>query len=260
MYTHVRYICYQCPTIGISNSESISGHGISPGSISGDLPTLKGNVEKLSDDAKIRIQRFISVLEYAFQEMDELGSHGPTLKVFTAPEFYFRPKISGVAEKNVYTKEQFEAIYDVLQYTILGEAGAHSKYQNWLILAGTVIWKDGDKFKNTCISLYGGKWIKKEDGNFLDLNKAQPSTIDGVPTDSRTPHFKSDSDQLAHIQPVAGLNVGVEVCLEHALYSNDSSPISWGVLKNLGCTTKCSFCNLSGLLSNHVFYPAPLIS
>ncbi len=125
-YTHVRYIAYYVPTVGKPNADAAPIYGIPPG---GPAEThhfrLRGsaaNLEKFDVsassgalteiqqfylDAKLRIQRLLLALHETREILSEVGGDNRnTLKIFMAPEFYFRPDHADVS----YPAEVYRAI------------------------------------------------------------------------------------------------------------------------------------------------------
>lgn len=78
-YTHIQFIAYECPTFYYTQpGEATSTPLVLP------VRHLQGN------DEKIRVQRFLDVLNWAKNNIKStiLGDSN-TLKIFMTPEFYF---------------------------------------------------------------------------------------------------------------------------------------------------------------------------
>ncbi|WP_424101157.1 hypothetical protein [Moorena producens] len=230
-YTHFRYIAYQVPTVG----QTVGGnaiYGIPAGNIT-NAPTLLGDTGSLSNDARTRVERFIKVM-YAAADRIYLEDNAQTLKIFMAPEFYFRPDNVDVS----YSMQEYRAIKDVLRNTI------SEFFPNWLVIPGTIMWKwdqntvkrpnplNQDVYFNTSLYIYK-KLFQQSTGKVIE--KAQASVIDGIPTGRHG--NPQDSGGLAtnelfigkyqtlpkkqkHKFVINGIICGLEICLEHDLYAN----------------------------------------
>jgi hypothetical protein len=188
-------------------------------------PLLRGEVEKLGKDAKTRVERLINVLKYAHMRITEDDEN--TLKIFMVPEFYFR---SGF-EKGPYTFAQYRAIKSVLRETLADGV----LFKNWLIVAGTIVWKFDQKEISKRISnnpkykiyfntaLFIKPLIKgvKETGT---IEKFKASPIDGISLDDENTMWASkhwpekysgERAKEKHFFNVGTLKLGLEVCMEH---------------------------------------------
>ena len=247
MYTNARYICYQCPTAS-KNPDPV--FGIAPGTITGTLPNLSGNAAlNQFPDALTRVQRFMLALQKAKSEINtRYPREQDVLKVFVAPEFFFRPKNTfqyydsflheTVELNNMYTEEEFEAIKETLTHTIGGTA-TNKPYADWLVFAGTVVWRKeitdtqnlsqnddaGKRYQvsNTCIWIYGGKVVLgTEAAASFEVHKAIASTIDGVPSYSNVTLVRNQLvDLKKHFKTISGMRIGLEICLEHSEYQRN---------------------------------------
>jgi hypothetical protein len=141
MYSHVRYIGYDISTVATlfkvknptSQSDVETVYAIPAGKIKNPprLYGLKDENAKISADAKVRIQRLIGVMLKAADYLSTTDN-SKTLKVFVAPEFYFRPPTSGVA----YSMDEYRRIKNVLRSTV----DNYRTLINWLIVPGTIMW------------------------------------------------------------------------------------------------------------------------
>jgi hypothetical protein len=243
-YTHFRYIAYQVPTVGQSATDAIYRIPV------GTEPTigliLQGPVNDLGNDAKIRVKRFLGVLSQAQYLVERLGGdNAQTLKIFMAPEFYFRPDNTEVS----YTYQQYKAIKDVLRQTI----GGNAVFSDWLVIPGTIMWKwnsstskrpnfwRNNVFFNTAIYIKGNRSHTVE--------KARASNIDGLPTgrhgnttdigiatNEMWTKYYTLAKRQKHKFMIDGVSCGLEVCLEHILpfaLFTDGASYGKGVLKTL---------------------------
>jgi hypothetical protein len=234
-YTHFRYIAYQVPTVG-QDSSGKAIYGIPAGTVV-NPPALKGNVSGLDTDAQARVERLIGTMVAAKNRMKNLKIERPTaLKVFTVPEFYFRPSQTDVS----YTTDQYRAIKDVLRETISQD----NRFSNWLVVIGTIMWawegnttkrptlKGQTVYLNTAVYIKGG-----ETSDFSHtVEKAWASSIDGIPTGRHGGGFTADGNKLAssdtwwvgnvskyqttpkkekHLFVAGGIRFGLDICLEH---------------------------------------------
>lgn len=228
-YSKVRYIGYQVPTIGF-NDNNDTVYGIPPGSIK-TPPKLVDEEGSLSADAKVRVQRLIGAMHRA-RDRILVGDNSQTLKVFIAPEFYFRPNNTEVS----YTMTEFRAIRKVLRDTIAAQEG----FKDWLVIPGTIMWRQTSKDKDigTLTKLTGKAKVYFNTSLFIKrsatsstvssgmIEKCLESTIDGLPTGpgktsaptKYTDYSLSDLDSTKlrrHILKNSGLTIGIEICVEH---------------------------------------------
>lgn len=99
-----------------------------------DLKDVADQLAELSADALRRLKRLIAVAEKALKAQGLEDKDRPnTLKIFMAPEFYFRPKSDG--PQRSYTEAEMKALLAVLKFVF-----AQKKFDNWLLVLGTIIW------------------------------------------------------------------------------------------------------------------------
>lgn len=251
-YTHFRYIAYQVPTVGHNGVNAI--YGIPAGNVN-NPPTLV-SVLGLSPDAKTRVERLIGVIIEAENQLRNLGGdNAHTLKIFMAPEFYFRPDNDIVA----YFYDEYQAIKNALRETIISNV----KFKDWLVIPGTIMWvwdafKDSPKRLNPehdSIYFNTAIYIKRQGLGYESktIEKAQASRIDGIPTGRHykhnpvpvgNPFAKSTDEQWTKYQELSklkkheftinGIRCGLEVCLEHGL---SYAPGTIGLLKSIPSIT-----------------------
>jgi hypothetical protein len=87
----------------------------------------------LSADALSRLMRMIAVAEKAATSLD-IDTARNTLKIFMAPEFYFRPELKGTTSWS-YTLAEKELIEKAL-----GKVFSAKEYESWLFVFGTIVW------------------------------------------------------------------------------------------------------------------------
>lgn len=230
-YTHFRYIAYQVPTVA-SRVNPITGanevkYGIPPGNVT-NPPALAGNVGNLGADARSRVERFYNAMILAYNTI-QAYDNANTLKIFIAPEFYFRPDNLDVS----YTYTQYQAIKDVLRNTIMFD----NRFDDWLIIPGTIMWKQDQSTPKRPLNLldevfFNSSMYLKTEGFVTShvIEKVRASPIDGIPTGrhggSRTspltystdeyyPQYNSFAKRQKHVFTVGGIEFGLEICLEH---------------------------------------------
>lgn len=233
-YTQVRYIGYQISTVGLANP---TVYGIDAGAVN-NPPPLTGVTGDLPADAQVRVERLIGAMLRARSQLGPSDSN-QTLKVFIAPEFYFRPNNTDFA----YSLSEYRAIKDVLRQTITADAG----FDHWLVIPGTIIWKqtgtDTGRRKmdvsDPTHSVYFNTalYIKKSNNPKLKssrvIEKVKASHIDGIPakrfsgSNVNPPDVFAASEEFPkyldrahldkHALKVCGLKIGVEICYEHYL-------------------------------------------
>lgn len=222
-YTHFQYLAYQTPTFGFDSTDGSFLASLAPGDLCDavdDIP-VPDNLG-LSDDAKKRLRRLAAVVEKAHSEL--VGDQDTTLKVFVAPEFYFRPEAA--TNSHTYSQEERSKIL-----VALGLMFKNAKFDHWLIVAGTVIANipvvpvttpKTYYYYNTAIAIKGGTNCK-----LSAIEKQQPSGIDGVPVNggitSNTvaagnykEHFEEWSTKKERLFNVDGVQLGLDICLDHA--------------------------------------------
>lgn len=247
-YTHFQYIAYQVPTVLTDGMTDLPMYGIPVHPLTVDQPRLEGNLSDVSNETQGKIQRIVASMLRA-ESNPKMDRSLNTLKVFTAPEFYFRPSTIQFS----YSCKEYRAIKDILRKTIR----SNLKFCDWLVIPGTIMWTFDDErdsrsgtkpltpadkvFLNSAISIY------LHDVNIIftkKIEKMQASWIDGLPTGRHTgqrpkppvtpSNFSTDEiwpskyndpqKKNKHIFNAGNINIGLEICLEHAQ----------GLLKTLG--------------------------
>ncbi len=210
-------------------------------------PTPHGQVEPSSGAPRIRLddpdlqaraQRLVNVLYWTantFQQLEGMAD-SRTLKVFIAPEFYFRKAsraetdgISFLRDTSFgsYPEEARYALAEVLYAAVQGS----SLFRDWVVVAGTVCsvlpMQEGDprmNLLNTAIMLRGPRAGLDSSVPYILMEKHYISHIDGPPQDwhanldpSTTYSFQLNPDQnLDNLIFWDQMAVGLEVCLDHA--------------------------------------------
>jgi hypothetical protein len=221
-YTHFQYIAYQVPTALYDNTINEVVSGFPPGLECDRIERVR--VLATPGDARTRLRRLAAVVDMAASKVQDCGTNSSTLKVFLAPEFYFRPPVPNEYYKhNTYPREDALAIF-----TAIDSMFAHKDFTDWLIVGGTVLWNNGSLsdlpanprvYMNTAVYVQGGK-----DNGLKFVEKRLASTIDGVPV-AMTPAYTNDPNvrsihsdwdvRKQHIFSVGNVGFGLEVCLDH---------------------------------------------
>jgi hypothetical protein len=249
-YTHFRHIAYQFPTVAVkmvpfgTTTVKRAIFGVNPGKVT-DPPELLGDTQSLDDDARTRIQRLIGVMIKAEEKISRIGDNDNTLKIFTVPEFYFRPDRK---ESLSYNYSEYKAIRNVLEETI----SDHGNFAHWLIIPGTIMWKTDDSspkhapttagdtvYFNSAVYMYfNSLWYAAYDSGKIE--KIEASKLDGIPTGRHAGDFavpgkltpaqkakrKSASEMFPkyltypqkdkHVFMAAGIQFGLDICMEHS--------------------------------------------
>lgn len=232
-YTHFQLIAYEIPTL----------HPVSAGAEYRPIKRLP-IPDRLKDDERIRLRRLAGVVNFASNRVLFEGSDDKhTLKIFMAPEFYFRPiGVSGSVERfeqdigpfDSYSRPAALEIIEVLRGMFKDKG-----FEDWLFIPGTIFWSQPtdprspvehrvvgprapvDCF-NTATIIKGGAGTK-EDTWFHFVHKRQISTIDGAPVENAavlnqdlTPILASWGERKQNYLPLLDFRrFGIEVCLDH---------------------------------------------
>jgi hypothetical protein len=147
MYTSAQLIAYEVPT----------GDGLPAGTCSLEDNKLVEDVQKdevfqsalgkLSDDAKGRVCRMLAVIDLAF------SSNAPSmeknvLKVFMAPEFYFRPRLGDKARS-------YDATDMIAAQQLFRVVFSQAKLRDWLFVAGSLVWNVKGKVASSSATVSG---------------------------------------------------------------------------------------------------------
>lgn len=226
-YTYFQYIAWEVPT-----AEAV-GAGDEPGGREGfpDDP-----VAKLPDDQRIRVDRLYRAAEKALLSIKSSPSDDDkTLKLFMAPEFYFRPAEPGDPSQPFNSYSESEA--NLIKGTVAG-LFAEDRFADWLIVAGTVVWnkpmdwpesldvKIEDKsqelgryyaYYNTAIVTKGGL-----EGPCTFVDKQDVSSTDEIPKGlaaHRHPDLADILGSFYHraraVFEVDNVRFGLEICMDH---------------------------------------------
>ncbi|MCG8433118.1 MAG: hypothetical protein MJA83_03685, partial [Gammaproteobacteria bacterium] len=172
-YEKIQVIAYQIPT-DIPSDPAINFPMKYDPLANTDYPRVPADNEVLSknSDALNRLKLLAQTVNFARTALKEKNNGmevDNTLKIFMAPEFFFRPReVKDPHAPNIelprsYTAEVKTEIVKALRAMFIGDA-----YKNWLIVPGTIVWTTTGK------SLYKGY----EDKNILDGEELQPEDVE----------------------------------------------------------------------------------
>jgi hypothetical protein len=220
-YTHFRYIAWEVPTATFLTS-GLGGVvcDYDPGEMYQAISRLPVPAT-VPDDARKRLQRLAGVVNLAANRLSGIGDNPNTLKIFMAPEFYFRP----VAADPDYHSGTYPVKDQVAILQAMNEMFAHADFRDWLIVPGTVLWNTRADVRrdflyfNTLVHVQGGQQ------NVLNvIEKNQPSGIDGMPVvgvpgrDVAYSVFHTSwKNRKKRVAMVSGTPVGFDVCLDHQI-------------------------------------------
>lgn len=215
VYSKVQFIAYEVPT-----AQAIAGTDdlltIPPGNfdVSHISPSPKVNLPVYSQgDALTRLQRLAYVLQMAYLNIPPDSS---VLKIFVAPEFYFRP--DGRGGFDTYNEDEMKTILADLQIMFTDPV-----WSDWLIVPGTIFWHlsvpDGYNAINTLPYGFGGP-----SSHFYEAMKTEASRIDGLTPwarDKNNTELKKVMEDKKYLDDkifsIGGKYIGAEICLEHWL-------------------------------------------
>ncbi len=219
-YTHFRYIAYEVPTATFRLDGT---GGVVCDYDPGDMYQAVGRLPvpaTVPDDARKRLQRLAGVVNLAANRLAGIGDNPNTLKIFMAPEFYFRPltTMGGNYYSGTYPVQD---VGEVLQ--ALAGMFVHADFRDWLFVPGTILWNTRADvtrpplYFNTLVHVQGGQQ------NALNvIEKNHPSGIDGMPVvgiPARDVHYalfhNSWRNRKKRVALVSGTPHGFDVCLDH---------------------------------------------
>ena len=183
----------------------------------------------MNDDMKTRLKRLLMAIEKSVEE-DLKFSQGncPDIRIFVAPEFYFRPPKSPTEACGEYTNAQFIALSNFLEDYFVRFKYYHDderSISNWLFLCGTCVYNLGSDVPGLRL-LFNSMLAYAVDTTGTAI--AQPfrklctSHIDGI-DDKEDINWEQQnqlcyynvSEITAHYFP--SFHVFVEICLETSL-------------------------------------------
>jgi hypothetical protein len=224
-YTSLLPMSYMVPTFYPTLPGSVQPEGLAP------QITLKDS------DLQARAQRLVNVLYWTaetYKNQDGMTDAG-TLKVFIAPEFYFRKASDGEVNNGSFLPGTSFGSYPENSRYELAEAlyaAIHSSplFKDWVIVAGSIcsvlpLNSTGRmNLLNSAIMLRGPREVMDASVPYILMEKHYISHIDGPEQSahanldpSTTYSFQLNPDQhLDNIVYWDDMSVGLEVCLDHS--------------------------------------------
>ena len=232
VYTRIQHIAFETPTFAANNA----GDASYKSKLSKVVPLPEP--KDLSLDAQNRVLTVVNLIKTARDTLIKNGTDSSTcLKIFTVPEFYFRPpKAEAGCLDRSYSAKTKEAIVKNLTAKL-----ANSDYKHWLFVLGSIIWTtkleeiEGlhaskvsatDKgVRNTCLMMKGGD----QDAPVQLFDKVHLSSINDIreaawagkhfnPVLQRpkvSALFESLSSRQKCIFKVDNISICAEICLDH---------------------------------------------
>jgi hypothetical protein len=221
-YTHFRFVAYEVPTATRKPHGPVES-GFNAGAECQLPPGIQVS-QALPKDARIRLKRLASVAFLAKSHVALLGDNANTLKIFMAPEFYFRPPVT---EGSDYTYNSYPRSVYQLIINELGKMFRDAIFDDWLIIPGTAMMNAKIHptsaqivYFNSCFQIIGGAGAAASGNNLLYIEKKMPSNLDGVPygpgndQDARQV-FETWAFRKKRVFTVNGVRLGLEICLDH---------------------------------------------
>jgi len=227
-YTHFRFIAWEVPTatqdLGVQNSPVVSG--FAPGNECAAVVRLPVTATVAAGDARTRLARLAAVVDRAATRVNAIGGdNNQTLKIFIAPEFYFRPPVTTGPNYDQCTYPQAEMfkIWGALDLMF-----QHADFTHWLIVPGTVMWNRKDQLdaqRNPKTNYFNSAlWVRGGPVQQATriIEKQLASGIDGVPqafapgADAQLkPIYEEWRNRKLRVFTIDGSPMGLEVCLDH---------------------------------------------
>jgi hypothetical protein len=197
--------------------------------------------EMSNTDAKIRLQRLAGVVNLAKSSIPGVNQAN-VLKIFMAPEFFFRPKDEITQQYNfIFENELKSRMISLRAYTeetrdeicnALATMFSHKDFADWVFIPGSIVYghkveskdpldkKDPDKLflRNQAMVVIGGK---AEDAVVTTVDKVNISKADGV----YDPGWRQDctlgeaigglTERKKALFMIHGIKFGLEICMDH---------------------------------------------
>jgi hypothetical protein len=229
-YTHFRYIAYEVPTATqdtaiVPAADAPVESGFAAGNACAAVARLPVPAN-IPNDANVRLHRLAAVIDRAAARLNAMGGdNNNTLKIFVAPEFYFRPPSSNGATyfSDTYPQADMFQIWGAFDLMF-----QHADFQHWLFVPGTVLWNNSDdemfagapKYFNSLMHIRGGGRLRPAQR----IEKKLPADNDGIINPFATPGLDPDlkpfyeawRELKQRVISVDGTELGLEVCLDHS--------------------------------------------
>lgn len=237
MYTQAVMIGYQAPTVGGITHPPVWGTTyVECGWPPPPAPAIVTNYAHLrlpqpltNPDMQNRFLRMAYVINETYHYYHtvvappsvplEASDPHQVLKVFTMPEFYFRPPAPapappGPRQYGAYTIAELWELIDAIGHLLEAD-----ELQDWLFVCGTAIATDAQiAIQQPMVYNYAILKMGGLTGVERSIYKEMTSSIDGVMSGSEPdPVFASASraQTLNRNRVIADLGIGLEICLDH---------------------------------------------
>ncbi len=225
-YQRLAFMSYAVPTFYPSVTGVVAPANGAPAVALGDA------------DLQSRAQRFVNVLYWARAQFDRHPwmRDATTLKLFQAPEFYFRKATQGEVYDQQFALATFYGSYPEAARYELAEAlhaaiGGRDEFADWTITAGSICsalpYAGGDRLDllNSAIMLRGKRAQADSSVPYTLMEKHYISNIDGPPAawhvnlnPTSVFSYRMNPDQsIDNIIRWDGMLNALEICLDHAL-------------------------------------------
>ncbi|WP_322779086.1 hypothetical protein [Frankia sp. Cas4] len=208
MYSHVRFVFYETDTHQQYR------------------PSCLPKPVDFGTEARIRAQYLLEVARFIAKKIadDPVTVNGTVLNVFLAPEFYFRSSQGQQSGHNHYGHFDVQQAQNSIKDAVRGD----SLFNDWLLVPGTAVYSkktfdSQGSFKYVIFSeAYAVARVSAQvtTGNQLfhwTCMKQDFSDVDHLDNDVNAMSTGKTSAQHAHRQiiSVGGLEIGIEICLDH---------------------------------------------
>lgn len=178
-------------------------------------------------DMKVRLTRFMIGLENSVNDANEFFMYhtreeaAQELKIFIAPEFYFRPPCIEESHGEAYSLQEYEELKRFFENYFQVRSTIHPDeiMSHWLILCGTCVYNNTRTPGRVRINNSIPAYYVDDQGNahLQEIRKTATSNIDGVRRREDSNSFLNMrySQIEADKHYFENLKVFVEICLEH---------------------------------------------
>lgn len=226
-YTHLLPLSYMVPTFYPTPSGAVVRQDGVP------------QITLTDPDLQARAQRLVNVLYWTantYKDQDGMKDAG-TLKVFIAPEFYFRKASEDETRAGEFSRNTSFGSYPErsryeLAEALYGAIHSSSLFKDWIVIAGSicsalpVLPDERMSLLNTAIMLRGQREGPDASVPYILMEKHYISDIDGPPPDEHA-NLDPSTAYAFHLDPEPGrylsnliywddMRVGLEVCLDHS--------------------------------------------
>ena len=213
------------PGIVISGWNSGTGDGSREGLDARIIALINQHITNA--DMRVRLTRFMIGLENSVSDEDDfLFFHTPAevaqeLKIYIAPEFYFRPPCVEETHGEAYSLPEYEELKSFFDnyFRLCPTIHPYQSMCHWLILCGTCVYNNTrtpgrQRINNSMLAYYVDA---QGNAHLREIRKTVTSNIDGVRRreDSNSFLNRRYSQIEADNHYLENLKVFVEICLEH---------------------------------------------